>query len=139
MRIPPNVDVARAETALKETLEADPPLGAKVDFDLKKSGAGWDAPALAPWLALSADQASEKVFGKPCCYVGRGGSIPFSEYTRNFHHTLRSIDISERLCVTPVGMLGKMFRECKLPASHHQPRTKHEKAAATVVPGIPLT
>ena len=38
---------------------------------------GWDAPAVAPWLALAADRASERVFGKKCCYVGRGGSIPF--------------------------------------------------------------
>ena len=89
MRTPPNVDVARAETALKEVLEAEPPLGMQVEFDLKKSGAGWDAPAVAPWLALSADQASERVFGKKCCYVGRGGSIPF------------------------MGMLGKMFPEAQ--------------------------
>lgn len=50
---------------------------------------GWDAPAVAPWLALAADRASERVFGKKCCYVGRGGSIPF------------------------MGMLGKMFPEAQ--------------------------
>ena len=33
-------DVARAEKALKDVLEKDPPLGVRVEFELKKSGSG---------------------------------------------------------------------------------------------------
>ncbi len=50
---------------------------------------GWDAPALAKWLELSAEKASQASYGKPACYLGEGGSIPF------------------------MGMLGKMFPEAQ--------------------------
>ena len=73
-------------------------------YNLKKAGAGWEAPAVAPWLEIAAENASSKVrlpdspdsrtnvgqlmyvmiimvraqaFGKPACYLGEGGSIPF--------------------------------------------------------------
>jgi acetylornithine deacetylase/succinyl-diaminopimelate desuccinylase-like protein len=50
---------------------------------------GWDAPALAKWLELSAEKASQASYGKSACYLGEGGSIPF------------------------MGMLGKMFPEAQ--------------------------
>jgi len=40
-------------------------------------GSGWNAPALAPWLERSLDQASRAAFGRPPAYMGEGGSIPF--------------------------------------------------------------
>ena len=76
----------------------------QVTYNLKKAGAGWEAPAVAPWLEIAAENASSKVwlpdspdsrtnvgqlmyrhdhnvraqaFGKPACYLGEGGSIPF--------------------------------------------------------------
>ena len=90
MRIPPTVQPDRAGAVLKDVLEADPPLGMKVTYKLKKAGTGWDAPALAKWLELSAEKASKKAYGKSACYLGEGGSIPF------------------------MGMLGKMFPEAQV-------------------------
>jgi acetylornithine deacetylase/succinyl-diaminopimelate desuccinylase-like protein len=39
--------------------------------------AGWNAPAIAPWLEASMQKASEAFFGKPSMYMGTGGTIPF--------------------------------------------------------------
>jgi acetylornithine deacetylase/succinyl-diaminopimelate desuccinylase-like protein len=77
VRIPPRLDPSNATAALKEALERDPPYGAKVIFDADKAGAGWDAPALAPWLEAATNQASEAFFGKPAMAMGEGGTIPF--------------------------------------------------------------
>ncbi len=77
VRVPPTLDVRRASARLRELLEADPPYGARVRFRPEQGGQGWDAPPLAPWLAETADAASRGVFGKPCVYMGEGGSIPF--------------------------------------------------------------
>ena len=63
--------------AAEGVLEADPPYGARVTFTADKASGGWDAPALAPWLAESTERASSEHFGKPPCYFGEGGSIPF--------------------------------------------------------------
>ena len=48
-----------------------------VTFSEERSASGWSAPPLAPWLERAADQASLAYFGKPACYMGEGGSIPF--------------------------------------------------------------
>ena len=77
LRLPPTLDANKAGIALKKLLEADPPYGAKVTFDLEKAGSGWNAPALAPWLEASVDAASRAFFGPPPAYMGEGGSIPF--------------------------------------------------------------
>jgi acetylornithine deacetylase/succinyl-diaminopimelate desuccinylase-like protein len=77
MRLPPTVGAARAAARLKETLEADPPYGARVTFEPESPGDGWDAPATAPWLARAMRSASETFFGAPALFQGQGGSIPF--------------------------------------------------------------
>ena len=41
------------------------------------SAGGWNAPALAPWLADALDAASTATFGAPAGFFGEGGSIPF--------------------------------------------------------------
>jgi acetylornithine deacetylase/succinyl-diaminopimelate desuccinylase-like protein len=79
MRIPPRLDPNAATKALKETLESNPPYGAKVTFDGEKASAGWDAPALAPWLEKATAEASQAFFGKPFMAMGEGGTIPFME------------------------------------------------------------
>ncbi len=88
-RVPPSCDVTRAAQAIKQTLERDPPYGAKVQFDLEDCGSGWDAPVLAAWLASAVEDASQRYYGKPAMYMGEGGSIPF------------------------MGMLGKMFPQAQ--------------------------
>jgi acetylornithine deacetylase/succinyl-diaminopimelate desuccinylase-like protein len=77
IRIPPRVDPKAAAKAVKDTLEKDPPYGAKVTFDARDASAGWDAPEMAPWLDKALDEASQRHFGKPAMYMGEGGTIPF--------------------------------------------------------------
>jgi acetylornithine deacetylase/succinyl-diaminopimelate desuccinylase-like protein len=77
LRLPPTADAIKAGEFLKGLLEKDPPYGARVSFQLEKAGSGWNAPALAPWLEQSVDEASRAFFGPPPAYMGEGGSIPF--------------------------------------------------------------
>ena len=58
-------------------LTVDPPHGAHVTATVPSAGAGWDAPATAPWLAAAMAAASEATFGQPARSLGEGGSIPF--------------------------------------------------------------
>lgn len=77
LRLPPTVDADKAGQALKALLEAAPPYGATVTFELEKAGTGWDAPPLADWLRASVDKASQIAFGRGAAMMGEGGSIPF--------------------------------------------------------------
>jgi len=77
LRIPPTLDAAAATATVKSLLEADPPYGAKVSFTGQVGSSGWNAPALAPWLAASLATASRDAFGVPPAFIGEGGSIPF--------------------------------------------------------------
>jgi acetylornithine deacetylase/succinyl-diaminopimelate desuccinylase-like protein len=79
VRVPPTADAERAAAKLKQLFEKNPPYGAKVTFAGEKSSAGWNAPSLAPWLERSVDAASRAFFGKPACYMGEGGTIPFMD------------------------------------------------------------
>jgi acetylornithine deacetylase/succinyl-diaminopimelate desuccinylase-like protein len=76
-RLPPTCDAARATALIKSTLEADPPSGADVEFEAEEGQSGWNAPALAPWLAKSLERASMAHFGRSVAFMGEGGSIPF--------------------------------------------------------------
>jgi acetylornithine deacetylase/succinyl-diaminopimelate desuccinylase-like protein len=77
LRLPPTLDGKRAGELLKQTLLRDPPNGAQVTLELEKASAGWNAPAMAPWLQKAIDAASHEIFGAPAMYMGEGGSIPF--------------------------------------------------------------
>jgi len=77
LRIPPRLNPAQATQLLKETLEKDPPYGARVVFDADKSATGWEAPPLASWLSSAVDRASRTCFGRPAMAFGEGGTIPF--------------------------------------------------------------
>ncbi|MBV8979200.1 MAG: M20/M25/M40 family metallo-hydrolase [Alphaproteobacteria bacterium] len=77
MRTPPTCDAGRATEVVKRALETDPPYGASVEFDAEEGQSGWNAPALAPWLAASLERASTAHFGKTVAFMGEGGSIPF--------------------------------------------------------------
>lgn len=77
IRLPPTLPARGLSTKLKELLTKEPPYGAKVSFNGEKEGAGWEAPATAPWLARAMDESSRIYFGKGSCSYGEGGSIPF--------------------------------------------------------------
>jgi acetylornithine deacetylase/succinyl-diaminopimelate desuccinylase-like protein len=77
IRLPPTLRADEIGARMKTLLESDPPYGARVTFEVDKAAAGWAAPALAPWLAVSMEKASVDFFGKPACAYGEGGTIPF--------------------------------------------------------------
>jgi len=77
LRIPPRVDPGAAGRVVKETLEKDPPYGARVRCETSTPSPGWDAPATEPWLLEAVQVASERHFGRPAMFKGLGGSIPF--------------------------------------------------------------
>jgi len=77
VRLPPTSDPAKVSAALKQALEADPPYGARVRFEVDSAMGGWNAPAVAPWLEQSVEAASQMFFGRQAMYMGVGGSIPF--------------------------------------------------------------
>jgi acetylornithine deacetylase/succinyl-diaminopimelate desuccinylase-like protein len=76
IRLPPSKDSAEAAQALKEILEANPPFGAKVNFEIKCNGNGFDAPAYKPEFGKVIEEAASAVYGKSPLYFGMGGSIP---------------------------------------------------------------
>ncbi len=76
-RLPPAVDPEAAATEVKKVLEANPPAGAHVRFEVDSAMSGWDAPPVVDWLANAMQQASQNHFGKNALYMGTGGSIPF--------------------------------------------------------------
>ena len=77
IRLPPTCDARSAAAAVKQLLEADPPYGAEVGFEVDSAEGGWNAPALAPWLEAAVAKASKDAFGPEPAYMGEGGSIPF--------------------------------------------------------------
>ncbi len=77
LRIPPGADPEAVRDELAATLESDPPYGARVRFEPEEAAAGWNAPELAPWLAVALDGASQEVFDRPVRLYGEGGTIPF--------------------------------------------------------------
>jgi acetylornithine deacetylase/succinyl-diaminopimelate desuccinylase-like protein len=77
LRLPPTLDPAAAGDTVRRLLEGDPPYGAQVKFSGSTASAGWNAPALSPWLEASLAKASQDAFGAPPAYMGEGGSIPF--------------------------------------------------------------
>ena len=76
-RLPPGVDPNIAASAVKRTLESDPPYGAKVSFEVSSAMGGWDAPPFDPWLSEAIQSASNNFFGSDAMYMGVGGTIPF--------------------------------------------------------------
>jgi acetylornithine deacetylase/succinyl-diaminopimelate desuccinylase-like protein len=76
-RMPPSADAEAAAAAVKKRLEADPPYGVRVRFEVGSSQPGWDAPPVAAWLEASMRDASRATFGQDAMYLGTGGSIPF--------------------------------------------------------------
>lgn len=77
LRLPPTVNANAAAECLRDVLQRDPPYGASVTFDCAERASGWNAPTLEPWLETAVQQASSEFFGKPPCYMGEGGTIPF--------------------------------------------------------------
>lgn len=78
-RLPPTLDATAAGAAVKALLEtaSNTDSGGRVTFEVETPQTGWCAPEPAPWLARACMAASLESFGKPCAYMGMGGTIPF--------------------------------------------------------------
>jgi acetylornithine deacetylase/succinyl-diaminopimelate desuccinylase-like protein len=76
-RLPPTLDGEKAAVVVKDALESNAPSMSLVGFEVESTMAGWNAPAVAPWLEASMQKASQDYFGKPSMYMGTGGTIPF--------------------------------------------------------------
>jgi acetylornithine deacetylase/succinyl-diaminopimelate desuccinylase-like protein len=76
-RLPPTMDAEKASSVVRAALERDPPYGSRVTVKIESAMAGWNAPAVAPWLEDSMQRASREFFGRDAMYMGTGGSIPF--------------------------------------------------------------
>lgn len=76
LRLPPTVNAAEAGPRLKELLEANPPHGAEVSFDITDMAQGWSAVPLPEWLEDSVERACSAHFGHPPVLLGQGVSIP---------------------------------------------------------------
>jgi acetylornithine deacetylase/succinyl-diaminopimelate desuccinylase-like protein len=85
MRLPATVDGEAASQAMKETLEANPPLNAKVSFETDQAASGWNAPEIAPWLHASLEKGSQASYGRGVMYMGEGGTIPFMAMLGDFY------------------------------------------------------
>lgn len=85
MRIPATVDGEAASQAMKETLEADPPSGARVSFTTDQAASGWNAPEIAPWLHASLEKGSQGSYNRGVMYMGEGGTIPFMAMLGDFY------------------------------------------------------
>ena len=77
LRLAPTCDAESAARHLKDLLEGNPPYGVHVNFEPDPPANGWDAPALATWLATATEAASYAYFGRAAIYMGEGGTIPF--------------------------------------------------------------
>jgi acetylornithine deacetylase/succinyl-diaminopimelate desuccinylase-like protein len=77
LRLPPSVDPVIASSAVRMTLERNPPYGANVNFEPESSSGGWNAPAFALWFEEAMQRASRHVFGREPVSLGGGGTIPF--------------------------------------------------------------
>jgi acetylornithine deacetylase/succinyl-diaminopimelate desuccinylase-like protein len=77
LRLPPTADAARAEAAIRDALETDPPYRARVSYVPGSANTGWNAPPLEPWLERATQEASRRCFGHEAMAMGVGGTIPF--------------------------------------------------------------
>lgn len=59
LRLPPTLDPHATAMRMKTLLEADPPYGCAVSFEVQMVSQGWHAPASAPWLDAALQQASQ--------------------------------------------------------------------------------
>ncbi len=84
-RIPPYVDAKAALDAAVRAVTTDVPSHAKVTVEDMRAEAGFDAPAMAPWLEEAAQAASCDIFGSPAEVVFDGATIgTMNDFMKNF-------------------------------------------------------
>ena len=76
LRLPPTMDAAAAGDIVRTLLEKDPPYAARVEYEPGSSAAGWNAPALAPWLEAVAGARLRGRLRRAAGLHGRGRQHP---------------------------------------------------------------
>ena len=76
-RLPPTCDHVAALAAIEQDPHRRPAERGHGALRRPSSAPGWNAPALAPWLAAALDDVSTAAFGQPARTFGEGGTIPF--------------------------------------------------------------
>ena len=76
LRIPPGVNADDVAKELKETLEANPPYGARVSYTLGAAGNGWWGRDFDEKTDAIMKKVTKLVFNEDPLYYGEGGSIP---------------------------------------------------------------
>ncbi len=79
LRLPPLIEPKTAAALLEQTLTANPPYQAKVNFNIRDEAGGWNAPEMVPWLSEAIEAASQAFYQKSAMYMGEGGTIPFMQ------------------------------------------------------------
>lgn len=75
-RLPPLVDAQEITQKVQALLSQDLPYHAKVTFKVEEPANGWSLGVYPQWLDDVLKQASQAFYGKPCAFLGEGGSIP---------------------------------------------------------------
>lgn len=76
VRLVPDQDPTRCRQLLVDALSADPPFGVEVEVVPGPAAPWWSTEAVGPAFDAAA-RAMELGFGKPCTFIGCGGTIPF--------------------------------------------------------------
>lgn len=76
LRIVPDLVPEVALQLLTDAITADPPFGVKVTVEPESPGWWWATDAEGPAFEAAA-RAMEQGYGRPCTFIGCGGSIPF--------------------------------------------------------------
>ena len=76
MRLPPGVSSKAINELMKKVLEADPPYGAKVEYQILDGGDGWYGRDFDEVTGKSLTKSSQDIFGQEPLFYGEGGSIP---------------------------------------------------------------
>jgi cysteinylglycine-S-conjugate dipeptidase len=76
VRLVPDQDPERCRQLLVDALSADPPFGVEVEVVPGPAAPWWSTEAVGPAFD-AASRAMELGFGRPCTFIGCGGTIPF--------------------------------------------------------------
>jgi len=77
IRLPPTSDAMEVQRQLEDAFRDDVTPGVTVSFDSDFVATGWSAPPIDDRLATALEEASQLHFGRPVCFMGEGGTIPF--------------------------------------------------------------
>lgn len=76
LRTVPDIDPTEAMALLREQILRNPPFGVRVTLEEESPGWWWSTDPVGPAFEAAA-RAMEAGYGRPCTFIGCGGSIPF--------------------------------------------------------------